>query len=198
MAAKGHHFPRLTVVGVVDADLGLGGADLRAGERTYQLLTQVAGRAGPGRPARACADADLGAGASGDAGVPARRRPRFSADGGGGPGGGGNAAVRAARGPGPDRAGSVDSGALRPCAGPRRAAAGRGRGVRSGAGPARPDPRPVPGPIPRARRPRPAPAGLRADLAAVGPGYRRRSGSRWTSTPTASCRPAGARGQFVR
>ncbi len=46
MAAKGHHFPRLTVVGVVDADLGLGGADLRAGERTYQLLTQVAGRAG--------------------------------------------------------------------------------------------------------------------------------------------------------
>ena len=46
MAAKGHHFPNLTMVGVVDADLGLGGADLRAGERTYQLLTQVAGRAG--------------------------------------------------------------------------------------------------------------------------------------------------------
>lgn len=53
MAAKGHHFPDLTLVGVVDADLGLGGADLRAGERTFQLLTQVAGRAGraerPGR-----------------------------------------------------------------------------------------------------------------------------------------------------
>ena len=46
MAAKGHHFPDLTLVGVVDADLGLGGGDLRAAERTYQLLWQVAGRSG--------------------------------------------------------------------------------------------------------------------------------------------------------
>ena len=46
MMAKGHHFPMLTLVGVVDADLGLAGGDLRATERTYQLLHQVAGRAG--------------------------------------------------------------------------------------------------------------------------------------------------------
>lgn len=53
IVAKGHHFPWLTVVGVVDADLGLAGGDLRAGERSFQLLHQVAGRAGraerPGR-----------------------------------------------------------------------------------------------------------------------------------------------------
>ena len=53
MIAKGHHFPMLTLVGVVDADLGLHGGDLRATERTYQLLHQVAGRAGrAGRPGR--------------------------------------------------------------------------------------------------------------------------------------------------
>ena len=46
MAAKGHHFPHLTLVGVVDADLGLAGGDLRAAERTFQMLSQVAGRAG--------------------------------------------------------------------------------------------------------------------------------------------------------
>jgi primosomal protein N' (replication factor Y) (superfamily II helicase) len=53
MVTKGHHFPGLTLVGVVDADLGLAGGDLRAAERTFQLLFQVAGRAGraerPGR-----------------------------------------------------------------------------------------------------------------------------------------------------
>ncbi|MSO64551.1 MAG: primosomal protein N' [Alphaproteobacteria bacterium] len=46
IVAKGHHFPFLTLVGVVDADLGMAGGDLRAAERTYQLLSQVAGRAG--------------------------------------------------------------------------------------------------------------------------------------------------------
>lgn len=53
IAAKGHHFPALTLVGVVDADLGLTGGDLRAAERSWQMLGQVAGRAGradkPGR-----------------------------------------------------------------------------------------------------------------------------------------------------
>ncbi len=44
--AKGYHFPMLTLVGAVDADLGLAGGDLRAAERTHQLLYQVAGRAG--------------------------------------------------------------------------------------------------------------------------------------------------------
>jgi primosomal protein N' (replication factor Y) len=45
-AAKGHNFPNLTLVGVVDADLGLRGGDLRAAERTFQLLAQATGRAG--------------------------------------------------------------------------------------------------------------------------------------------------------
>ena len=44
--AKGYHFPRLTFVGVIDADLGLSGGDPRAAERTFQLLQQVAGRSG--------------------------------------------------------------------------------------------------------------------------------------------------------
>lgn len=46
MIAKGHHFADLAVVGVVDADLGLAGGDLRASERTYQMLHQLSGRAG--------------------------------------------------------------------------------------------------------------------------------------------------------
>lgn len=53
LVAKGHNFPKLTLVGVIDADLGLQGTDLRAAERTFQLMRQVAGRAGradkPGR-----------------------------------------------------------------------------------------------------------------------------------------------------
>lgn len=46
MLAKGHHFPSLTLVGAIDADVGLSGGDLRAAEKTFQILNQVAGRAG--------------------------------------------------------------------------------------------------------------------------------------------------------
>jgi primosomal protein N' (replication factor Y) (superfamily II helicase) len=46
IVAKGHNFPHLTLVGVIDADLGLQGSDLRAAERTFQLVRQVSGRAG--------------------------------------------------------------------------------------------------------------------------------------------------------
>ncbi len=53
IVAKGYHFPLLTLVGAVDADLGRTGGDLRAAERTHQLLYQLAGRAGrAGRPGR--------------------------------------------------------------------------------------------------------------------------------------------------
>ena len=52
LVAKGHNFPLLTLVGVVDADVGLANGDPRAAERTFQLLRQATGRAGPRRQAR--------------------------------------------------------------------------------------------------------------------------------------------------
>ena len=73
-AAKGHNFPGLTLVGVIDADLGLKGGDLRAAERTFQLLAQVAGRAGARGQARPRPDPDLHARARRHAG-PGRGRP---------------------------------------------------------------------------------------------------------------------------
>ena len=54
MIAKGHHFEGVTLVGVLGIDSSLNLADFRAGERTYQLLSQVAGRAGRGNEKRAC------------------------------------------------------------------------------------------------------------------------------------------------
>ena len=53
LVTKGYHFPNLTLVGVIDADLGLDGGDLRAAERTFQQIMQVSGRAGRGeKPGR--------------------------------------------------------------------------------------------------------------------------------------------------
>src|SRR5258708_24672215 len=48
LVTKGYHFPNLTLVGVVDADLGLSGGDLRAAERSFQQIRQVSGRSGRG------------------------------------------------------------------------------------------------------------------------------------------------------
>ena len=61
MIVKGHDFPNVTLVGVLAADMSLYTDDYRAGERTFQLLTQAAGRAGQRRPSGRCGDPDLSA-----------------------------------------------------------------------------------------------------------------------------------------
>ncbi len=135
IVAKGWHFPHLTLVGVVDADLGLAGGDLRAAERTVQLLHQVAGRAGRAEAPGQVLLQTFSARASGDAGAGRRatwprswRRRRRS----GGPGNWppyGRLAALIVSADGADEADALarDLG--------RRGAAGRGAGgAGSGAG----------------------------------------------------------------
>ena len=159
--AKGHHFPDLTLVGVVDGDLGLAGGDLRAAERQFQLLYQVAGRAGRAeRPGRVLIQTHLPdhpvmqALAAGD-------KERFYAeelaerrDAGMPPFGRLAALIVSGRDASQTRAFATRAGAHRP------GSAGRAR-ARSGAGPARAPARPLP----------PAPAGDRGagDRPAGGP-----------------------------
>ena len=74
LVAKGHNFPLLTLVGVLDADIGLTSGDPRAAERTFQLLQQVTGRAGRGEQPGPGPGPDLAAGAPGHRGADLRRR----------------------------------------------------------------------------------------------------------------------------
>ena len=101
--AKGHHFPHLTLVGVVDADLGLSGGDLRAAERTFQLLHQVSGRAGRADLAGPGADPDLRSQPPGHAGAEGRRPRPLLCPGIGRAAAGGHAALRPAGGRDPLR-----------------------------------------------------------------------------------------------
>ena len=165
IVAKGHHFPLLTLVGVVDADLGMTGGDLRAGERTYQLLHQVAGRAGRAeRPGRVLIQTYMPeqpvmrALAAGD-------RDGFLAA---------EAAARRAAGLPPFGrlaaliVSAVDARFGRrggPRAGPRRAADARHRGARPGPGAARDPARPAPPAVSRQGGARRQSAGGAARLA---------------------------------
>ena len=187
LVTKGYHFPNLTLVGVVDADLGLAGGDLRAAERSFQQIQQVAGRAGrgdkPGRVLVQTHDPDapvIAALVSGDAPGLLRRRDRSAAR-------GGDAAVRPAR---------RDHHFGRRCRAKPKAVARRiGHAAPQGRrhGGLRPGPRPARH-APRA--PPPAPAGPRRrsldvqdvirDWLAERRLERRRSASASTSTPTAS------------
>ena len=172
-AAKGHNFPGLTLVGVVDADLGLRGGDLRAAERTYQLLAQVAGRAGraerPGRaliqtyaPEHQVMQALQAGDRDGFLAAEAQMReasglPPY-----------GRLAALILSSPDAVRLDEV-ARALR-----RRSPRGRwGGGLRPRRRPPRPDPRPPPQALPGARRPPGKHPGLCRSLAREGEGPRR-------------------------
>ncbi len=171
--AKGHHFPMLTLVGVVDADLGLAGGDLRAAERTFQLLSQVAGRAGRAeRPGKVWLQTFLPDHPVMKALVSGQREAFYEAE-GRRAARARHAAVRPARRAdrlGPRRA---RGGGGRRRAGPRRAAWRRGRGAGPGARAARPAARPAPPPASPQGRPRGRRAGDAARLARPGDGARR-------------------------
>ena len=193
LVTKGYHFPNLTLVGVVDADLGLTGGDLRAAERSFQQIQQVAGRAGrgdkPGRVLVQTHDPDapvIAALVSGDVRRLLRRRDR-------GPARGGDAAVRPA---GRDRRlgrGFWRSRGRRPPHRPRRARSRRHGGVRPRPGAARDASRP-PSPAPAGPRPpQPRRPGRHPRLAGRASNGARRSASASTSTPTAFFKRSPAR-----
>ena len=183
LVAKGHNFPGLALVGVVDADLGLAHGDPRAAERTWQLLTQVTGRAGPLRPGEPRTDPDLRAGPSGHPGARLRRPRGVLRHRDREPPARGAAAVRSARlhhrqrrRPADGRGACARHGEGRAAAG-RRAAARAGGGALRGA--ARPPPLPSAGAIRKSRNA----ARLAARLARQGPeGARQRQGRRSIST----------------
>ena len=165
LVAKGHHFPGLALVGVVDGDLGLAQADPRAAERTFQLLNQVTGRAGrdaiPGRgliqtymPEHPVIQALV----SGD-------RDTFLRAGDRGAARGDAAAVRPARLAARQRKRARGGRDLRPRRGARRAARRQDPGARPGRGAALGDPRPPPLPAAGQGHARSRPAGLSAPLA---------------------------------
>ena len=114
LVTKGFHFPELTLVGVVDADLGLEGGDLRAAERTYQQVAQVAGRAGRGAKPGEVLIQTRHPDALGDRRA-RRRRPR-------------RVLRRRDRSPPPRR-----RAAVRPLGGDHRLVGGRSRSARGGA-----------------------------------------------------------------
>lgn len=167
LVAKGHNFPHLTLVGVLDADIGLTSGDPRAAERTFQLLQQVTGRAGRGeKPGRALVQSYqpehpvLSALISGDAerfyaedGRPRGRRP---------------AALRASRSLGDLLHRPRGGRSPWPRARPRRRAAARRDGARPGGSAARAGARPLPLPPPGQDRARDRPPELSARLARPG------------------------------